>query len=369
MTLPNPGQPLRVESLCDTGQAGLGARLTGLPTPVRLLHREVLRAFLSTGQPPYRDDLAVSGGVDRDDAFGQLADLDVVHLGADGRVLVAYPFSGRPTGHTVQLDSADSAGGAGGPVLHAMCAIDALGIPLMTGRNGVITSADPGGGHPVRVERRGQDWRWAPEDTAVLLAQQSSGCGAAADCLCPTITFHTSRRRAEDHLRTRPGLTGVVLDQAQAVETARRSFAHLLDPTPQAVHPRAETGHPRAEAPAATTQRVSVEMLHTEGCPNATDYLPRLRQLAAAAGVTEPVLVRLVADPEQAQRERFLGSPTIRIDGHDVDPGAAARRDYGLSCRLYTGPDGLRGTPPDEWVLALLRPDTTDGPTTEGHSR
>lgn len=106
-----------------------------------------------------------------------------------------------------------------------------------------------------------------------------------------------------------------------------------------------------------SAQRVSVEMLHTQGCPNAADYLPLLRRLAAAAGVTEPVLVRLIVDPEQARRERFLGSPTIRVEGRDVDPGADARRDYGLSCRLYASPDGPRGTPPDEWVLALLRPD------------
>ena len=163
MTFPTRGQPLRVESLRDTEQGGVSARLSGLPTPVRQLHREVLRAFLATGQPPHSDDLPLIGGVDRGDAFGQLTELDVVQVGADGRALVAYPFSGRPTGHTVQLD--------GGPVLHAMCAIDALGILLMTGRDGVIVSADPGTGHPVRVERRGEGWRWAPEDTAVLLAQ------------------------------------------------------------------------------------------------------------------------------------------------------------------------------------------------------
>jgi len=94
-----------------------------------------------------------------------------------------------------------------------------------------------------------------------------------------------------------------------------------------------------------TAPRVSVEMLHTEGCPNAADYLPRLRRLLATAGVTAPVLVRLIADPEQAQRERFLGSPTIRVDGRDVDPGAAARRNYGLSCRLYTGLTGSCAAP------------------------
>jgi hypothetical protein len=48
-------------------------------------------------------------------------------------------------------------------------------------------------------------------------------------------------------------------------------------------------------------------------------------------------------------------SPTIRVDGRDVDPDADRRRDYGLSCRLYAGPAGVSGAPPDEWVRALLR--------------
>lgn len=103
---------------------------------------------------------------------------------------------------------------------------------------------------------------------------------------------------------------------------------------------------------------VAVELLHTEGCPNAVDYLPRLRRLVAAAGVVEPVAVRVIDDAEQADREGFLGSPTVRVDGRDVDPDAGARSSYGLSCRLYAGPDGLSGTPPDAWVTALLRPDT-----------
>ena len=102
-------------------------------------------------------------------------------------------------------------------------------------------------------------------------------------------------------------------------------------------------------------------MLHTEGCPNAADYLPRLRRLVADAGVSDPVRVRMIAGPEEAQRERFLGSPTIRVEGRDVDPGADTRRDYGLSCRLYVGPSGVSGTPPDGWLLALLRVDESHG--------
>lgn len=63
----------------------------------------------------------------------------------------------------------------------------------------------------------------------VLLAQ-TRGCGPAAECLCPAITFHTSRRAAEDNLDRRGELTGVVLDQAQALDVARRSFGPLLSP-------------------------------------------------------------------------------------------------------------------------------------------
>ena len=102
-------------------------------------------------------------------------------------------------------------------------------------------------------------------------------------------------------------------------------------------------------------QPMIVEMLQTEDCPHAAEYLPRLRQLLAGAGLTESVRVRLIADLDQARHERFLGSPTIRINGRDVDPTADQRRQYGLSCRLYPGPDRPRGTPPDDWVLALLR--------------
>lgn len=227
--------PLRIESLCEAGQGGVAARQVGLPTTTRLVHHAVLRAFLATGQAPHRDDLGLPEGVDAAKAFRRLDEVDLVHLD-DGRVAVAYPFSGVPTGHVVRLD------GTAAPV-HAMCAIDALGILLMAGRDGVIESADPDDGRSIRVERRGETWRWSPEDTVVLLAQ-TRGCGPAADCLCPTITFHGDRRRAEEYLRDRVELTGIVLDQAQAVRIADWSFGLLLAAAsgPDAPSPGTEVG-------------------------------------------------------------------------------------------------------------------------------
>jgi hypothetical protein len=97
-----------------------------------------------------------------------------------------------------------------------------------------------------------------------------------------------------------------------------------------------------------------IELLHIDGCPSHEAFLPRLRALLADAGVDAPVELRRVESDDAARCERFLGSPTLRIDGADIDPGAGTRRDYGLKCRLYPNADGLAGTPPDAWVQDAL---------------
>jgi hypothetical protein len=98
-----------------------------------------------------------------------------------------------------------------------------------------------------------------------------------------------------------------------------------------------------------------VEVLFVDGCPNHETLVPHLRALLNAGGAdsTAIELVR-VEDPDTAEADRFLGSPTVRIDGQDVEPGADQRTDFGIKCRLFRTPEGLRGTPADEWVLGAL---------------
>ena len=100
---------------------------------------------------------------------------------------------------------------------------------------------------------------------------------------------------------------------------------------------------------------MKVEVLYFDGCPNYEALLSHLRDLLHAGDAAHtPIELVRVADAETAQRERFLGSPTVRVDGDDVEPGAGDRTDFGLKCRLFATPDGLRGTPADEWVLRAL---------------
>ena len=97
-----------------------------------------------------------------------------------------------------------------------------------------------------------------------------------------------------------------------------------------------------------------VELLYFEGCPNYIDYLPRLRQILESAGMPPEVSLKRIDSEDMAASERFLGSPTVRVDGQDVEPAAAARTEYGLQCRLYRTGSGWAGNPPDEWVRSAL---------------
>ena len=99
-----------------------------------------------------------------------------------------------------------------------------------------------------------------------------------------------------------------------------------------------------------------VELVFFDGCPSHERLLPRLRTLAAEAGAE--LVLRRVETPEEAERDRFLGSPTVRVDGRDVDPGASARSDYGLKCRIYRSDElGQSPVPPERWIRVALRTD------------
>jgi hypothetical protein len=103
-----------------------------------------------------------------------------------------------------------------------------------------------------------------------------------------------------------------------------------------------------------TVNGVKVEVLYFDGCPNNQALLPHLRELMVSTDAGPDVELVRVDDADAAERERFLGSPTIRVDGVDVEPGAGGRTDFGLQCRLFGTAEGLRRMPADEWILAAL---------------
>lgn len=100
---------------------------------------------------------------------------------------------------------------------------------------------------------------------------------------------------------------------------------------------------------------MQIELLYFDGCPSYERLLPRLGRILEDLAVADEVRLVRVETVEDAAALRFLGSPTLRIDGRDIDPDAADRDDFGLKCRLYGTPDGLQGVPPDELVTQAIR--------------
>ena len=98
-----------------------------------------------------------------------------------------------------------------------------------------------------------------------------------------------------------------------------------------------------------------VEVLTFEGCPHAEPALELVRRVVADAGVAATVRRIEVLDPEAATAHRFIGSPTVRVGGRDIEPGADERVDYALSCRVYRTENGPRGAPAERWLRNALR--------------
>jgi hypothetical protein len=97
-----------------------------------------------------------------------------------------------------------------------------------------------------------------------------------------------------------------------------------------------------------------VELLYFDGCPNHLVAEEVLKEVMADENVQAPVIRVQVETPESAVSQRFLGSPTIRLNGKDIDP-AGDDGQYSLRCRMYRINGKLSGVPDIELIRAALR--------------
>ena len=98
-----------------------------------------------------------------------------------------------------------------------------------------------------------------------------------------------------------------------------------------------------------------VELLWWEGCPSTQKALAVLREVLGDEGLDpDAVVLREVRTGDEAERERFVGSPTIRIDGVEVAP--VESEPAGLTCRVYRTRDGrISPTPDPEDIRDVIR--------------
>jgi hypothetical protein len=97
-----------------------------------------------------------------------------------------------------------------------------------------------------------------------------------------------------------------------------------------------------------------VEVLTFAGCPHARGALELVDRVLADTGIPATVRHVDVPDSDAAAAQRFLGSPTIRVDGRDIEPDAEERGEFTLSCRVYRTAHGVRGEPDERWLREAL---------------
>ena len=98
---------------------------------------------------------------------------------------------------------------------------------------------------------------------------------------------------------------------------------------------------------------MQIEILYFEGCPHWRQSLKELNEVLKMVGIAEEVNLTQVNSIEEAERLEFLGSPTIRIEGSDVEPDIPGS-GYGMECRIYWDDGKATGNPPRQWIAAAI---------------
>ena len=95
---------------------------------------------------------------------------------------------------------------------------------------------------------------------------------------------------------------------------------------------------------------MKVELLWFEDCPNHQAAEALLAEVLNELRVNDPIERIEVPDADVGKAVTFPGSPTIRIDGVDVEPGWQPCEECTPRCRLYLTSARLRGLPERAWV-------------------
>jgi hypothetical protein len=78
-------------------------------------------------------------------------------------------------------------------------------------------------------------------------------------------------------------------------------------------------------------QPVRVRVLHMVECPATPATVRLVESVARNLDIFIALEQILVDTPEQAQALAFLGSPTLQVEGRDIEPEARDRQDFGLT--------------------------------------
>jgi hypothetical protein len=99
---------------------------------------------------------------------------------------------------------------------------------------------------------------------------------------------------------------------------------------------------------------MKIELLWFDECPSYQEARALLEQVLREERIDAAIEMVQVRDHADAVARKFLGSPTIRLNG--VDPFAEpGQNNFAMQCRVYRTPAGLQGTPTKEMLRAAVK--------------
>ena len=96
---------------------------------------------------------------------------------------------------------------------------------------------------------------------------------------------------------------------------------------------------------------MKIELLYFEGCPHWPLTKEMTEEVLAEKGIDAEIEMVRIESAGDARRLSFIGSPSLRVDGKDVEPGVVPV-GYNLECRLYWIAGRPEGAPARKWIEA-----------------
>lgn len=99
---------------------------------------------------------------------------------------------------------------------------------------------------------------------------------------------------------------------------------------------------------------MKIELLYFNGCPTYEIALQILNEVLKEEKIDAKIEMLKVKSNKEAKELKFLGSPTIRINGNDVERKAQESKDFGMRCRIYFYEGEIFGFPPKDMIRKAI---------------
>jgi len=105
---------------------------------------------------------------------------------------------------------------------------------------------------------------------------------------------------------------------------------------------------------------MKIELLYVHDCPNHLRTAETVKDVLRENGLSLNIIEIEINNPAQAATFSFPGSPTVRVDGTDVEPGVSSLAFFGVSCRSYLVNGKRQGVPDREWIRQAVQSRQTE---------